>query len=43
MATLERHRIIVADGQQPLPPGIDRETVLRDYRICWESRHASLL
>lgn len=36
-------RVIVGDGLRTLPEWVTREVVLADYRLCWESRHASLL
>ncbi len=45
MATVweQEGRVIVGDGLRTLPEWITREVVLADYRLCWESRHASLL
>jgi len=38
-----RAQAIGADGVQILPEWITREVVLQDYRLCWVSRHCSLL
>ncbi|MCS7169538.1 MAG: thiamine pyrophosphate-dependent enzyme, partial [Candidatus Kapabacteria bacterium] len=35
--------LIIADGLRTLPESVTREDILNDYRLCWESRHASLL
>ncbi len=45
MATVRKQReaIIHGDGLRRLPEWVTREVVLNDYRLCWESRHASLL
>ncbi len=45
MATVRNRRQprLSPDGLRTLPEWITREVILNDYRLCWESRHASLL
>lgn len=45
MATVRHRKVrpVSADGLWRLPEWVTPQEVLRDYRLCWESRHASLL